>query len=128
MDHRHLEELMAVESSYWWHLAKRRLVLDLLRRHFPPPGRLIEGGVGAGANLAAFAGAGYQVGGLDVADAAIRHCEGLGLRDVQVHDLERPWPVRPGSSFAAGSLWTSGWRRAFPGCSRPATSQSIETA
>src|SRR5437016_8194 len=70
MDPRHLQELMAVEQHYWWHRAKRALVLDVLRRALAPPGRLVEGGVGAGGNLAAFARLGYQVSGLDIAPEA----------------------------------------------------------
>ena len=35
MDPRHLENLISVERTYWWHVAKRELVLDLLRRHAP---------------------------------------------------------------------------------------------
>lgn len=101
MDARHLEELKQVEETYWWHRAKRALALRLLRKHFPPPGRLVEGGVGAGCNLLAFARAGYEVNGLDISEAAIAHCRRLGLQDVQVHDLERPWPFRPRSTRVA---------------------------
>ena len=61
MDARHLDELKEVERSYWWHRAKRALVRRVLRQHYPPPGRLVEGGVGAGANLLSFARAGFQV-------------------------------------------------------------------
>ena len=31
MDPSHLDELIQLEDSYWWHVAKRRLVSDLLR-------------------------------------------------------------------------------------------------
>ena len=82
MDPRHLQELMAVEQHYWWHRAKRDLVLDVLRRSLAPPGRLVEGGVGAGGNLAAFARLGYQVSGLDVTPEAVAHCRS--------HHLPRP--------------------------------------
>src|SRR3954464_12126816 len=50
MDPKHLEELIAVERGYWWHVAKRELVLEVLGRHFPPPARLVEGGIGGGAH------------------------------------------------------------------------------
>src|SRR5437016_12577264 len=96
MDPQHLRELMTVEQVYWWHRAKRALVRRVLRRHFPPPGRLVEGGVGAGANLLSFARTGYQVTGLDIAPAAVAYCRGRGLQDVQVHDLQQPWPQAPG--------------------------------
>jgi SAM-dependent methyltransferase len=96
MDQQHLDELIAVERSYWWHVAKRALVTELLRRHFPPPARLVEGGVGGGANLLAFRDMGYRVSGFDVMPAAVAHCRELGIDDVRVHDLQQPWPVADG--------------------------------
>jgi SAM-dependent methyltransferase len=93
MDERHLEELIAVEGSYWWHVAKRELVIEQLMRRFPPPGQLVEGGVGAGGNLQAFRELGYEVRGFDVSPAAVVHCRKLGLENVEVHDLEADWPV-----------------------------------
>jgi len=98
MDARHLDELKEVERSYWWHRAKRALVRRVLRQHYPPPGRLVEGGVGAGANLLSFARAGFQVSGLDIAPASVEYCRGRGLQDVQVHDLQQPWPMEPRSA------------------------------
>jgi SAM-dependent methyltransferase len=96
MDQKHLDELIAVERSYWWHVAKRALVTELLQRHFPPPARLVEGGVGGGANLLAFRALGYRVSGFDVLPAAVAHCRELGIDDVRVHDLQEPWPVADG--------------------------------
>lgn len=92
MDPKHLDELIAVEGSYWWHVAKRELALELLRKHCPAPGRLIEGGVGGGGNLAAFRAAGYEVAGFDVMEESVRHCRSVGLA-AEVHDLQEPWPV-----------------------------------
>jgi SAM-dependent methyltransferase len=100
MDARHLDELKDVERRYWWHRAKRALVKRVLRRHLPPPGRLVEGGVGAGANLLSFARWGFQVSGLDIAPAAIDYCRSRGLADVKVHDLQQPWPVASRSARA----------------------------
>jgi hypothetical protein len=96
MDQKHLEELIAVERSYWWHVAKRALVTGLLQRDFPPPARLVEGGVGGGANLLAFRDMGYLVSGFDVLPAAVAHCQKLGIADVHVHDLQDPWTVAEG--------------------------------
>lgn len=93
MDPKHLEELIAVENGYWWHVAKRELVLQVLRRHFPAPARLIEGGIGGGANLLAYRAEGYEVSGFDVMPDAVTHCRSLGVENVRVHDLEQPWPV-----------------------------------
>ena len=38
----HLTQLVKLEDNYWWHVAKRRLVLRLLRQFAPAPGRLVE--------------------------------------------------------------------------------------
>jgi SAM-dependent methyltransferase len=100
MDRKHLEELVAVERGYWWHVAKRALVLDLLRRHFPPPARLVEGGVGGGANLLAFRDMGYRVSGFDMMPESVAHCHELGIDDVRVHDLQDPWPIADGPARA----------------------------
>jgi SAM-dependent methyltransferase len=93
MDPRHLDELKALEDHYWWHVSKRALVTGLLETHAPPPGRLVEGGVGGGGNLRHFRSLGYRVTGLEVMPEAVRHCEAQGLSDVHVHDLETPWPI-----------------------------------
>jgi SAM-dependent methyltransferase len=98
MDPKHLEELIAVEHSYWWHVAKRELVAELLRRHFAPPGILVEGGVGGGANALAFREMGYEVRGFDLMPEAVRHCHTLGLGGFRTHDLQEPWPIERGSA------------------------------
>jgi SAM-dependent methyltransferase len=96
MDPGHLEALIAVERGYWWHIAKRELVTEILRRHFPPPARLVEGGVGGGANLLTFRDLGYRVSGFDLMPESVSHCRSLGIEDVRTHNLEEPWPVDDG--------------------------------
>ena len=96
MDLKHLEALVAVERSYWWHVGKRQLVTELLLSRWPPPARLIEGGVGGGANLEALRDLGYDVSGLDVMPESVAQCRALGIEDVREHDLTHPWPVERG--------------------------------
>jgi len=98
MDKRHLEELISVESNYWWLIAKRSLVCKILQRHFPSPAKLIEGGIGAGGNLSAFQDIGYEITGFDVLPEAVTHCQKRGLKNVYVHDLQKPWPVESKSA------------------------------
>ncbi len=93
MDPSHLNELVALEDNYWWHVAKRQLVTSLLEKHCPPPGRLIEGGVGSGRNLVEFDRLGYDVTGFDLMPEAVEHVRNRGIEDVRVHDLGAPWPV-----------------------------------
>ena len=95
----HLEELAHIEGTYWWHVAKRNLVINLLERYCSPPGKLLEGGVGAGGNLAVFKDLGYIVKGLDALAPAVDYCHARGLSDVHLHDLEEPWPFDAGLAF-----------------------------
>jgi SAM-dependent methyltransferase len=97
MHSEHLHELIAVERTYWWHIAKRALVTDILLRDVKPPARLIEGGVGGGQNLLTFQKLGYRVTGFDIMPEAVAHCRRLGINDVRIHDLEKSWPVESGS-------------------------------
>ncbi|MDR3634914.1 MAG: class I SAM-dependent methyltransferase [Isosphaeraceae bacterium] len=100
MDLKHLEALVAVERTYWWHVGKRELVAELLARRCPPPARLVEGGVGGGANLLALHDLGYDVSGLDLMPESVEHCRSLGIADVRQHNLEEPWPVERGPAQA----------------------------
>ena len=92
MEPEHLEELILLEESYWWHVAKRSLVVQLLKQHLPPPGLIVEGGIGSGRNLAEYQRLGYDVLGLDIMEEAVEHSRGRGL-PVKRHDLSEPWPV-----------------------------------
>lgn len=97
MDPSHLNELVALEDNYWWHIAKRQLVTGLLQKHCPPPGRLIEGGIGSGRNLVEFNRIGFDVTGFDLMPESVEHVRSRGIEDVRVHDLGQAWPVEPGS-------------------------------
>lgn len=97
MDPSHLTQLVELEDNYWWHIAKRELVLRQLRRFAPAPGRLVEGGIGSGRNLVEFSKLGYDVTGFDLMPESVEHVRQRGIEDVRVHDLEDPWPVEPGS-------------------------------
>ncbi|MFN8710783.1 MAG: class I SAM-dependent methyltransferase [Planctomyces sp.] len=100
MDPSHLQELVALEDNYWWHIAKRQLVTSLLTRFCPPPGQLVEGGIGSGRNLVEFSGMGYDVTGYDLMPEAVAHVRDRGIEDVRVHDLGEPWPLDASSVSA----------------------------
>lgn len=97
MDPSHLKELVTLEDSYWWHVAKRQLVLRLLEKYCPAPGRLVEGGIGSGRNLVEFNELGYDVTGFDLMPESVQHVRDRGIEDVRVHDLGQPWPVEQSS-------------------------------
>ena len=97
MDPSHLKELVTLEDNYWWHVAKRQLVIRLLEKYCPAPGRLVEGGIGSGRNLVEFNERGYDVTGFDLMPESVKHVRDRGIRDVRVHDLGQPWPVEESS-------------------------------
>ena len=92
----HLQELIELEESYWWHVAKRELAISLLERYCPPGGTLVEGGIGSARNLLTFQEMGYDVRGFDVMPEAVEAAKSRGL-EAQLHDLEDPWPVAEAS-------------------------------
>ena len=92
----HLQQLVDLEDSYWWHVAKRQLVTRLLQKYCPPPGRLAEGGIGSGRNLIEFQELGYDVTGFDLMPESVEHVRSRGVEDVHVHDLGDKWPVEDG--------------------------------
>ncbi|WP_296458264.1 class I SAM-dependent methyltransferase [Rubinisphaera sp.] len=92
MEVAHLHELSELEQTYWWHVAKRDLVTKWLQQYAPAPGLIIEGGIGSAGNLLAFQELGYNVAGLDIMPEAVEYGRQRGLSQVQVHDLEQPWP------------------------------------
>jgi len=96
MDPAHLDELIALEDTYWWHVSKRRLVLGLLERGFARGCRLVEGGVGSSRDLLEFAQRGYVARGYDAMPESVANGRARGL-DVVEHDLEQLWPVEDGS-------------------------------
>jgi len=91
MDTAHLDELIALEETYWWHVAKRELVTEIVQKQFPLPGRLVEGGIGSAGNLLAFEQMGYHVTGFDVMSDAVEHAKGRGIEDVHQLDLQDDW-------------------------------------
>jgi SAM-dependent methyltransferase len=104
MDANHLRELLDLEEDYWWHVAKRRLVTSILTSRFPPPGRVVEGGIGSSRNLIEFERLGYEGYGLDVMPEAVSYAHSRGLSHVWEHDLQEPWPVPARSARAVVML------------------------
>ena len=100
MESAHLDQLIQLEESYWWHVAKRNWATQLLTQFVPPPSRIIEGGIGAAGNLLSWQQLGYQVAGLDCMPESIEHACKKGLNNVHQHDLHHPWPVEHSSAEA----------------------------
>jgi len=97
MDINHLQELIELEDTYWWHIAKRELVTSLLVENVLPPARVVEGGIGSARNLEEFQKLGYQVAGLDLLEDAVLQARSRGIDDAHVHDLAENWPFDSGT-------------------------------
>ena len=93
MERAHLDELIELENRYWWHVAKRNIATDLLRKYVPSPARIVEGGIGAAGNLLNWKQCGYEVSGLDIMDDSVTHAKSIGIEEIYKHDLQQPWPV-----------------------------------
>lgn len=67
-------EMHEMEDSHWWFRAKRRIVLDLVKRHLSCEGtpRFLDLGCGTGSTLADLDGMGAVVG-MDASEDAIRY-------------------------------------------------------
>lgn len=100
MELAHLHQLSELEQTYWWHVAKRQRVLSWLEEFVPPPGLIIEGGIGSAGNLLDFQQRGYDVLGLDIMPEAVAYGQQLGLDHVLQHDLQQPWPAAEASARA----------------------------
>ncbi len=68
-----------MEETYWWFVARRRLVCDLIDRlAMPAKSRLLDVGCGTGANLKAF-DKNFERVGIDMSRAALGFCQQRGL-------------------------------------------------
>lgn len=101
MEKSHFDDLIHLEETYWWHVAKRQLATTLLLGRFPAPGRLVDGDLCSSRNLRGFRDLGYKVTGFDVMPEVVEHTTQPSFNEVHQHDLSKPWPLAPNSVRAA---------------------------
>lgn len=101
-----LDKMFEVEDTYWWFVARRRLVRDLLRRYLPPHGEdkltLLDVGCGTGATLHTLSEFGHVIG-LDRSLHALRYCQQRGQRLLARADATH-LPIPTGSVTAVTAL------------------------
>lgn len=93
MDEKLLLRVGELEETHWWFVARRRLVLDTLRRWAPQPiARLLEVGCGTGGTLQALTECfpGSEVVGVEPVDLAVRVAASRGCRVVRGRFEELP--------------------------------------
>jgi ubiquinone/menaquinone biosynthesis C-methylase UbiE len=96
-----MEMMAASEDAHWWHVAKRRLVGDLLDRH-APAGPCLDVGCGAGAMVARASESRCAVG-VDLSVEALGHARSRGLTRL-VRSEAGTLPFASGSFGAALAL------------------------
>jgi ubiquinone/menaquinone biosynthesis C-methylase UbiE len=86
------EAMFQLENSYWWYVARRRLVVDLLRDeiHGDANARILDVGCGTGSNVQALAGLGSTIG-IDASSDALHFCQKRGIGSV-AHSLVEQLP------------------------------------
>ena len=88
MDEALYDEMFRLESAHWWFVAKRRIILSLLKKHLPvlpssPAPRVCDIGCGCGMTLRELQEHGYQAVGVDASDTALSYCAARGVRAVK---------------------------------------------
>ena len=100
-------EMYQLESTYWWHVGRRQLILQLLnsvQSDFPRVScRLFDAGSGTGMLLSELADYG-QIAGLDISEEALSFCKRRGLKDLIKSDFSKPLPIRSNSQHVVTCL------------------------
>lgn len=91
-----IDEMFRLEAIYWWHVAKRRLVLALLQRHYNWLKRTpihVDIGCGTGRLLQEFSEKTVAIG-IDSSLKALRYSKQRGLLNLIAVDLAQPLPLK----------------------------------
>jgi SAM-dependent methyltransferase len=85
-----LAKMFHLEDTYWWFVARRRLVGNLVARYRPrqSPLRILDVGCGTGATLGVLSEYG-EVTGVDSSRDALRFCRQRGHRNLVLAQAER---------------------------------------
>lgn len=85
MDESLYDEMFRLESRHWWFVARRRIILSLLAKHFQPNGsrRVCDIGCGCGMMLLDLRNAGYEPIGIDTSEKALEYCHARGVQALQ---------------------------------------------
>ncbi len=89
------DEMYRLESTYWWHVAKRRLILRMLDSYLNSlqDPRFLDIGCGTGMMMKDFSRFG-EVFGVDGSTKAISYCKKRGFSNVAATDLTKPLPFQ----------------------------------
>jgi SAM-dependent methyltransferase len=89
-------------DTYWWYRARREIIADLIVRHVPNGGRIIDVGAGNGATAAMLRNRGFRVVAADTSPLAL---DGCCRRGVNVIDLRsNPLPNQAAECVLLGDV------------------------
>jgi ubiquinone/menaquinone biosynthesis C-methylase UbiE len=82
------KDLFDEEEKHWWHRAKRKIVLDIIKKHLNPKMKIVDIGCGTGKNMESLKQVG-EVWGIDSSLEAIKYCKKRGLHNVILGNGEK---------------------------------------
>ncbi len=89
MDALYLKQMYELEDTYWWFVARRRLVRSLIGKYAgTSPLKILDAGAGTGALMCSLADLG-EVWGCDISPDALAFCQQRGLEDLVECSVER---------------------------------------
>lgn len=90
------KEMLALEKTYWWHVAKRRLVQKAmsLNGNLSKHMKVLDSGCGAGAMVRELSQHTSSVFGADGSKLALEFCRRQGLKNIMLVDFEKRLPHR----------------------------------
>jgi SAM-dependent methyltransferase len=89
MEHQEYSTMFELENDYWWFVARRALVEEIVKSETSrcKSPKIFDVGCGTGANLAAFSQYGKSFG-IDMATEAIKFCRSRGLTNLVISKVE----------------------------------------
>lgn len=90
-----ISEMYRLETTHWWHVAKRRLVQGRLSKDWPVTKKvkLLDAGCGTGAMLFELKDK-FDVFGADVSAESLSFCRNRKLANLRLVDFERKLPYK----------------------------------
>lgn len=90
-------EMFVQEKTYWWHVAKRRLIHAAMKKvEFSSSDKIFDAGCGTGAMLEELGEKSPFCFGADVSSRAIDFCQKKGLKNVKKINFEKRLPYPNG--------------------------------
>jgi SAM-dependent methyltransferase len=86
-------EMFVQEKTYWWHVAKRRLVCEAIGKAKKSQ-KILDAGCGTGALITDLEKLGYQCWGGDASPEALKFCQKRGLKNFWLLNFEKKLPTK----------------------------------